>query len=71
MIGQKGASSSGYETWIFEAWQKSVVNLEVPEFRLFYVSRTFHADYLPEICSTNTYIVPRFLNDRMSSGDPQ
>jgi hypothetical protein len=54
MIGQKGASSSGYETWIFEAWQKSVVNLEVPEFRLFYVSRTFHADYLPEICSTNT-----------------
>jgi hypothetical protein len=26
---------------------------EVPEFRLFYVSRTFYADYLPEICSTN------------------
>jgi hypothetical protein len=27
---------------------------EVPEFRLFYVSRTFHEDYLPEICLTNT-----------------
>jgi hypothetical protein len=27
---------------------------EVPEFRLFYVSRTFHADYIPEICRTNT-----------------
>ena len=43
--------------------------LEVPEFRLFYVSCTFHADYIPEICSTNSKIIPRFLNDRMSSGD--
>ena len=35
---------------------------ELPEFRLFYVCRTFHADYLPEFCSTNSEIFPRFLN---------
>ena len=29
MIGQKGTSSTGYETWIFETWQKSFVNLDV------------------------------------------
>jgi hypothetical protein len=29
MIGQKGTSSTGYETWIFETWQNSSVNLHV------------------------------------------
>ena len=41
--------------------------LEVPEFRLFYLCRTIHADYPPEFCSTNSEIIPRFLNDRMSA----
>jgi hypothetical protein len=29
MIGQKGTSSAGYETSIFQAWQKSFINLDV------------------------------------------
>ena len=39
-----------------EAWRlgQHGATQEVPEFRLLYVSRTFNADYLPEICSTNT-----------------
>ena len=29
MIGEQGISSTGYETWIFQTWQKSFVNLDV------------------------------------------
>jgi hypothetical protein len=29
MIGQKEKCSTGYETWIFQTWEKSFVNLDV------------------------------------------